>query len=122
MLAPLSASSTAFTNRSHASTIAVVWAAVNSLAGDSTLTNDFTSWLSAFEPAPVGAGVFWAVAGAGIAGRSGADKTFTLADNLRCNHRGGAVFGNLIDGIILDFLQGPAISQGYDVIFIGHGS
>ncbi len=118
----LSAISTAFTRFSHASTIAVTRAAVNALAGDSTLTDDFAPWLGAFEPAPVGAGVLWAVAGVGVAGRSGADEALSLADNLRCNHRGGRVFGSLMGGIILCFLQGPAISQGYDFVFIGHGS
>lgn len=97
-------------------------ATVESLTRYRAFTNDFTSRLRALKPSPEAPGVVWAVAGVGSTGGSGADEALALTDNLRCNHRGGALLGRLIDGIILCFLHCTAVSQGYDVVFIGHGS
>lgn len=122
MVSPwLSAISTAFTRFPHASTIAVARAAVNSLAGDSTLTDDFTSWLDAFKPSPEGPAVLFAVSLFVGAGGVLADEATALRLSLCCNHRGGRVFGSLMGGIIFDFLQGPAVSQVGDILS-GHGS
>ncbi len=122
MVSPwLSAISTAFTRFSHASTIAVARAAVNSLAGDSTLTDDFASWLGAFKPSPEGPAVLFTVTVLVGAGGVLADEAPALRLSLCCNHRGGVLFGSLIDGIIFDFLQGPAVSQVGDILS-GHES
>lgn len=122
MVSPwLSAISIFFTRFSHASTIAVARAAVNGLSRDLSLTDDFAPWFDALEPSPEGPAVFFAVSLFVGAGGVLADEAAALILSLCCNHRGGRVFGSLIDGIIFDFLQGPAASQVGDILS-GHES